>query len=856
MSPDVLNEIENEAQRNTQRLVLEQIDLEIGIRRRLEETVNSRMTWALQLQESLRAGMASQTFANDYTFDYSTLALETLHAAEAPILPVLSHEALPPRAPQLGDSILEAPPLGSVAASPVLDTLPPSRTSSRSTRTRGQPAAPRAPAKKFMYLRNTAFNPPTLAKLICSDCARSDMTNLQGLYNHYRLRHKREFGSHDECIRASAVKVLPEEEAWVLENGIELPGVNLPSLRTLFEMAVGAEKEQEDQSPSPAPYVEGSGPANAVAESTHLSRTLGHHIDTPALAPFLGREVKRRTIAVHTEDVDVDVENVPSSGLRGWRKPYMHRNKAVPALDVASPEPHPEHEPPDPPPPTDSAELQVASSLPATGSRFHFTARVTIGDRSLWIPPRGRDSVPEGHTHRCMVYIDSPSYSLHASAFISHMFVRSLTEPPPSTLTEPVVVSTYPFAATLTTDKPFLAEVTLSVVGERNPDIVVQHWVELDPFKHEKSVLGDEQVLDVELDRSTQYHAPLSHINPSDVLNASRQRSAIEKSVKVSADEVPPYARLLKSLLPRFPMTSRDSRGISTSHLPYKLVPSPQALYSLVVGRRKAIERARAQALCDAYAKARAALPPDELSKHLELNVTDVYIWLEDGGHFLRPAPVQPSSTTLEGKKSDASGVQQSDGRFCPVCGINFGLHPQVKAEDGLLQPPASCPYAPAVPRLLVLDPFQSMTISEDLPAAPRAALREWRYPTQEILHTVDPRLIDATSRISDALHLQQPLAIAGYGTLGLATRAFVRHLLNRAIRVAYGDLTGALGSGAGLHGQQLLTPGHILRAMDSEVAMKIVGSVLGSVRSCPVAAATLQSERDGGVAIKQELEG
>lgn len=215
------------------------------------------------------------------------------------------------------------------------------------------------------------------------------MTNVQGLYNHCRLRHKREFGSHDECIRASAVKVSPEEEAWVIENGIELPGVSLPSLRSLFEMAVGAEMVDSGHSPSPAPRMEGSAPVDAVVTSTHLSRTLGHHIDTPALAPFLGREAKRRNITVLAEDVEVDIENVPTSGLRGWRKPYMHRSKAVPALDIASPEPESEQEPA--PAPSSAmvqpSELQPSPSVPATGSRFHFTARVTIGDRSLWLPP-------------------------------------------------------------------------------------------------------------------------------------------------------------------------------------------------------------------------------------------------------------------------------------------------------------------------------------------------------------------------------------------------------------------------------------------------------------------------------------
>lgn len=152
-------------------------------------------------------------------------------------------------------------------------------------------------------------------------------------------------------------------------------------------MAVGAEKEAEGHSPSPAPRIEGSASADTVAASTHLSRTLGHHIDTPALALFLGREVKRRTITVHAEDAEVDIEDVPRSGLRGWRKPYMHRSKAVPGLDVATPEPTAANEPSGSPPANgDLTEPQLSASLPASGSRFHFTARVTIGDRSLWLP--------------------------------------------------------------------------------------------------------------------------------------------------------------------------------------------------------------------------------------------------------------------------------------------------------------------------------------------------------------------------------------------------------------------------------------------------------------------------------------
>ena len=76
MSPDVLEETENCALSSThlsilstdlkkdtrcsQRFVLEQIDLEVGMRQRLVETVNARMSWAMQLQQSIRTGKVSQ----------------------------------------------------------------------------------------------------------------------------------------------------------------------------------------------------------------------------------------------------------------------------------------------------------------------------------------------------------------------------------------------------------------------------------------------------------------------------------------------------------------------------------------------------------------------------------------------------------------------------------------------------------------------------------------------------------------------------------------------------------------------------------------------------------------------------
>ena len=134
-----------------------------------------------------------------------------------------------------------------------------------------------------------------------------------------------------------------------------------------------------------------------MQQGPHVTRTLGYHIDTPALAPFLGRAPKNRCINVATEqDESVDIEDLSGgSGLRsrnGWRKPYVHRNVARRELDeVVTLSDLPAESAP-------SANNQAAQAdgdsggqhpgirMPS-GTRFHIAARVQVADYSLFIPP-------------------------------------------------------------------------------------------------------------------------------------------------------------------------------------------------------------------------------------------------------------------------------------------------------------------------------------------------------------------------------------------------------------------------------------------------------------------------------------
>lgn len=201
-----------------------------------------------------------------------------------------------------------------------------------------------------------------------------------------------------------------------IETGIEVglgPSGILPGLRSLFQKAVGAHQLRTvqlglDDNPKTTESKTVHPP-----DGLHLIRTLGLHEDTPALAPFLGKQAVRRGIKVWDEGDIVDVDNFDAQGgplphmpdgsiskKSVWRMQLPHRNdfessstgfdKEFQDSDVtaynmfedadthgtAVPPGHLEHQ-------TEAHDVTPASQ----GSRFHFMARIIIMDRSLWIPP-------------------------------------------------------------------------------------------------------------------------------------------------------------------------------------------------------------------------------------------------------------------------------------------------------------------------------------------------------------------------------------------------------------------------------------------------------------------------------------
>ena len=387
--------------------VVAEIDLEVRLRQRLAETLESRITWALILQETLRKGVSSQAHgvfssalllfagSNDSTTSFENAAFDTLSAIEAPLDILFTREDLkaektstPPRRKAL---------------------RPPPR----------QKSAVKNSGANFLYINSGDLHPPYGENhvhtylLRCPQCLRTTFTSLQGLLNHARLCHRLEWGTHDECVRACAVRDPNLDTALGIEVGLGPNGL-LPGLRSLFKMAVGAHLPTPESEPG-SNHAE---PAmQPLATAIHLVRTLGLHEDTPALAPFLGKQAMRRGIKVWNEEEEVDIDGLERHELQairhfgqngkgaldlglhghkhgnGWRMQYSHRNKFSSShnsleldksMDLArgiDSELFSERSQ------TDSAFLDEPNMSTTPDSRFHFMARIVVVDRSLWIPP-------------------------------------------------------------------------------------------------------------------------------------------------------------------------------------------------------------------------------------------------------------------------------------------------------------------------------------------------------------------------------------------------------------------------------------------------------------------------------------
>ncbi|KAF8527474.1 hypothetical protein BU17DRAFT_81645 [Hysterangium stoloniferum] len=643
-------------------VVTEQLDLEIGLKNRLLAAVHARMEWAnilrnaiLQNDVQLAKVDAVESTLGSPSGTFREAALAAYEAIETSCQIISSR-----RSSLLAPITSGRPPLQSPVPPPEAP-----RTRKRVTLGLAQVASSASGPILFQD-RSTG----TVVKLVCTDCSRQDFPTIQGFLNHCRLAHGRVYGTHDECIRQTGVRMDDTERDSLVAAGVDINAIYLPSLRGMFEQAVGLGA--------------GSGTMGSDHDgsSTHLSQTLGFHMDTPMLAPFLGKEVKKKKIHVWDDEDVVDIlsqdsliEPPPSTCIIKLRS----RKNATTDWSVNDAALAAEQ---------NGNVCASLSSLPETSgnqmSRFHVTRRVTVSDRSLYLSESKRPTSASSHTHRWQLSISTPSYGQHISTFLDRFTVTCITQPP--VFNRPIMVAGLPFIACSTTDRPFLARITLHWVGEQNQAFEIDHWVELDQSKAARPVLGEEQIFDVELDRHTVF-SPVQDLENTlpwdgdsdyvdDIFNRLAPGLQDVGLVRAPGAIEPEHSRLLKTIVARFPMTMQGNR--QSASIPYPLQPTRAKLLNLVPGRRKALEWRRALAIRVEYNTVQSTYP---MEKKVTFTTGEVFRWLDSHGLFPRPPvrrPQLPASTEASQSTSHAINLPAV---FCPVCGVNVQHHNPISGK-------------------------------------------------------------------------------------------------------------------------------------------------------------------------------
>ncbi|KDQ33895.1 hypothetical protein PLEOSDRAFT_1095564 [Pleurotus ostreatus PC15] len=763
--------------------VAAQFDFEISVRERIRQVTAQRIQWA----QALLNEIPDSCDADSAPTVYKNIALGAWDAVNCPTF-VLLDRVIPPSPIQ--HAALPDPALG----------------------------APRVRKQKFLYIKPSEAGEAGLLILKCPACLRTSFTSLQGLLNHARLAHKIEWGTHDDCISACAV--VNDQEDLVVEDGLEVGGTLsvLPSLQRLFQSALRGQVAPQDILPAGAtttPTLEdrtaesNQNVSHQDSVSTHISRTLGFHAETPALAPFLGKTATRRGIKAWNELEDIDVYGGIQSPKKTHRtgRVLTARNKASLVEDADSTaSPPTDRTPPSevgPAPDGVNAKQDDLFSgldpLRIQSSRFYFSTRIIITDRSWYQPPQRRGK--SKHTHKWMISVEAPSYSINITSILKTLRV-SLADHQPLDDNAPEIsslgCSNPPYVVVGWTSQPFLANVELEFndAGDgssKGQTITFEHWVELDQLGVSHPVMGAEQVVDVEL----------------------------EKRMRV----LPPRKDV--------------SRGrVNLSQLPYMLVLSPDQFKALNLGRRKAIEWGRARAIRDAYNQDVHTKRPEDPRFKL-LKTVDVFDWLESKCLFIRDRPSRITSNISPPPVTQTKmiGGEALDA-WCGYCGLRLDDDVSVHASGsciftGAATQPVSLNSIPPLDSLSIL---RNPTTSVAPAIVPTASLSSPHFKPRSLVAIADPKLTIGVMNTVSLLklptlqtpHNQGPFPLdrlgntvsavdaqlAPYATIGLALRSLIKVLVGSALDVAKEDKHNREQSSGIVASRRVLTASHLMRGI------------------------------------------
>ncbi|KAJ3141693.1 YEATS domain-containing protein 2 [Geranomyces variabilis] len=290
------------------------------------------------------------------------------------------------------------------------------------------------------------------------------------------------------------------------------------------------------------------------------------------------------------------------------------------------------------------------------GSRFYVKRRVLLGNVSKYLAPDKRDTGLEKYAFKWMIYLQGPSGDEDISPFVRK--VRFYLHP-----------DYRPFDVIEVTDPPFRltrygwgeipVRLQIYFADDRNKPVDLIHVLKLDKMKSGRQIPGSERFIDLELDRNTEFaearQVEIAHKTELVAVGAESEASAKQEVLD----------RILHKLVKQFPII--HAPGSKSTNVPYSVAPSLSAYWSWVIGKRKAVEWARARLLSEALANTSGV--------HRSATVPEIVRWCL--AHGYTPASMPPTDSMPSAKESAKKVYKEA---YCPFCGA-YGLHHEQTEE-------------------------------------------------------------------------------------------------------------------------------------------------------------------------------
>jgi hypothetical protein len=351
---------------------------------------------------------------------------------------------------------------------------------------------------KPLFIQQDSGADPVIVLISCEVCGRSDFATIHSVLSHARICHAIYYRGHEELVGRCGRVVTGAEAERIRRYGTEASSRILLGMRSVIERGIG----------------------NAQSgDATLLTKTLGLHADSAALASFLGKYPKVHSIRVYEPEGDIDIDTVDHDleaqqllSMRQRKAPRTRRSNQTPFRDFTGVDMDLTHitEHPDMSGPPSQAPVRD------TASRFHLKRRLIITDSSqflsesacfrltpfsfsLILNPEDRPH-PE-QTHEWMITVSAPSYvrfwlryllqaltfwiarqSEHITTFVSKLTVYRATEVQSTRVLAQDCKHTTdhpPFSVIGFASEPFLAQVRLDWVGGPSKPLIVPHWVKV-----------------------------------------------------------------------------------------------------------------------------------------------------------------------------------------------------------------------------------------------------------------------------------------------------------------------------------------------------------------------------------------